>query len=155
MKKNLNIAYLNGAEGMIRRGAASSGGSGSGDSGVVMEYYAATKFISDINEIHTLLVISSHSAMLFNVDGAPENSLRVCSSAFNYHLTESFPQCLVWRIAGTNLPIKAGIGDEWIDTGSFASNYEAYYGKSLSDSFRVITKEEFFDESYNISDIQS
>lgn len=29
MKKNLNIAYLNGAEGMIRRGAASSGGSGS------------------------------------------------------------------------------------------------------------------------------
>lgn len=32
MKKNLNIAYLNGAEGMIRRGAASSSGSG-GDSG--------------------------------------------------------------------------------------------------------------------------
>ena len=30
MKKNLNIAYLNGAEGMIRRGGASSGGSGSG-----------------------------------------------------------------------------------------------------------------------------
>lgn len=28
MKKNLNIAYLNGAEGMIRRGGASSGGSG-------------------------------------------------------------------------------------------------------------------------------
>ena len=37
MKKNLNIAYLNGAEGMIRRGGASSGesggGSNSGDSG--------------------------------------------------------------------------------------------------------------------------
>ena len=34
MKKNLNIAYLNGAEGMIRRGGASSGGSGeSGGSG--------------------------------------------------------------------------------------------------------------------------
>lgn len=32
MKKNLNIAYLNGAEGMIRRGTASSSGSG-GDSG--------------------------------------------------------------------------------------------------------------------------
>lgn len=32
MKKNLNIAYLNGAEGMIRRGAASSGGSGSSGS---------------------------------------------------------------------------------------------------------------------------
>lgn len=31
MKKNLNIAYLNGAEGMIRRGGASSGSSGSGE----------------------------------------------------------------------------------------------------------------------------
>lgn len=30
MKKNLNIAYLNGAEGMIRRGGASSGDSGGG-----------------------------------------------------------------------------------------------------------------------------
>jgi hypothetical protein len=37
MKKNLNIAYLNGAEGMIRRGGASSGGgsdSGSGSGNV-------------------------------------------------------------------------------------------------------------------------
>lgn len=33
MEKNLNIAYLNGAEGMIRRGGASSGGSGSSGSG--------------------------------------------------------------------------------------------------------------------------
>ena len=32
MKKNLNIAYLNGAEGMIRKGGASSGGSGGGSS---------------------------------------------------------------------------------------------------------------------------
>ena len=33
MKKNLNIAYLNGAEGMIRRGASGgSGGSGGGSS---------------------------------------------------------------------------------------------------------------------------
>lgn len=37
MKKNLNIAYLNGAEGMIRRGAASS--SGSGDDEANAEYY--------------------------------------------------------------------------------------------------------------------
>ena len=33
MKKNLNIAYLNGAEGMIRRSGASSGGSGGESSG--------------------------------------------------------------------------------------------------------------------------
>lgn len=33
MKKNLNIAYLNGAEGMIRRGGASGGGGNSGGSG--------------------------------------------------------------------------------------------------------------------------
>ena len=48
MKKNLNIAYLNGAEGMIRRGGASSGGSGesggsgsgSGEGNIAGEYYA-------------------------------------------------------------------------------------------------------------------
>lgn len=37
MKKNLNIAYLNGAEGMIRRGGASSGGLGNG-SGSSLKY---------------------------------------------------------------------------------------------------------------------
>lgn len=33
MKKNLNISYLNGAEGLHKRGGASSGGSDNGDSG--------------------------------------------------------------------------------------------------------------------------
>lgn len=138
----------------FNEGGGSGNGSGSGESVVSMEYYAATKPISDITEIQSLLFISSHSAMLFNVNGAPENLLRVHPSALNYHMTESFPQCLVWRIAGTNLPIKNEAADEWIDTGSFASNYETYYGKPLSDSFRAITKEEFFDESYNMSDLQ-
>ena len=32
MKKNLNIAYLNGAEGMIRRGASGGASGGSGES---------------------------------------------------------------------------------------------------------------------------
>lgn len=43
MKKNLNIVYLNGAEGMIRRGGASSGDNGGDGSGsnneVKWEYY--------------------------------------------------------------------------------------------------------------------
>ena len=34
MKKNLNISYLNGAEGMIRRGGASSGGSSGGEGNI-------------------------------------------------------------------------------------------------------------------------
>lgn len=131
------------------------GGSGTGGgNGVNMEYYVATKPISDITEIKQILYFSSYSAMLFNVGGKPEESLRIYPSALNYHMTESFPQCLVWRIAGTNLPIKDETKGTWIDTGSFASNYEAYFGKPLSDSFRSITKEEFFDESYNMSDIQ-
>ena len=49
MKKNLNIAYLNGAEGMIRRGGASSGGSGSesgsGEASIV-EYLDITNVAS-------------------------------------------------------------------------------------------------------------
>lgn len=43
MKTNLNIAYLNGAEGMIRRGAASSGGSGSGESESSWRYFDMSK----------------------------------------------------------------------------------------------------------------
>lgn len=44
MKKNLNIAYLNGAEGMIRRGGASSGSSGGSGSGEAIQYtYLETK----------------------------------------------------------------------------------------------------------------
>lgn len=38
MKKNLNIAYLNGAEGMIRRGGASSGGNGDISSKPIINY---------------------------------------------------------------------------------------------------------------------
>lgn len=47
MKKNLNIAYLNGTEGLHKRGSASSGGSGS-ESGKIYttKYY---KFKPDLN----------------------------------------------------------------------------------------------------------
>lgn len=56
MKKNLNIAYLNGAEGMIKRGGASSGGSvdsgesgsGSGDEHVI--YYKCDNGSTHIND---------------------------------------------------------------------------------------------------------
>lgn len=39
MKKNLNIAYLNGAEGMIRKGGASSGGNSDGSGEQNIYYY--------------------------------------------------------------------------------------------------------------------
>ena len=48
MKKNLNIAYLNGAEGMIRRGGASSGGSGeSGGLKYPPKYYSIDWSVAD------------------------------------------------------------------------------------------------------------
>ena len=47
MKTNLNIAYLNGAEGMIRRGASSSG-SGSGEASTI-EYLDVSNQSSVMN----------------------------------------------------------------------------------------------------------
>ena len=49
MKKNLNIAYLNGAEGMIRRGGASSGGSGESSGGLKYppKYYSIDWSVAD------------------------------------------------------------------------------------------------------------
>ena len=61
MKKNLNIAYLNGAEGMIRRGAASSGGSGDSGGGTGEASTIEYLDVSGVNqEIYfTTLLITS------------------------------------------------------------------------------------------------
>lgn len=62
MKKNLNIAYLNGAEGMIRRGGASSGGSGeSGGESSSIEYLDIKDFESIIPGNQTRLNIIQFS----------------------------------------------------------------------------------------------
>lgn len=53
MKKNLNIAYLNGAEGLHKRGGASSGGSSGGDDNI--SYYKVKQdWTTDFNNDYTL-----------------------------------------------------------------------------------------------------
>ena len=85
MKKNLNIAYLNGAEGMIRRGAASSGGngeSGGGDASTI-EYLDVSgldkmtksallefSFYAKINTNGTIVVAFG---TMTDVRGVPDN----------------------------------------------------------------------------------
>ena len=69
MKTNLNIAYLNGAEGMIRRGAASSGGSGSGETSNIeyldLRNYKGTALGVFVNAMSLIFKFNSN---LFNGD---------------------------------------------------------------------------------------
>ena len=75
MKKNLNIAYLNGAEGMIRRGA--SGGSGEASnieyldvSGINQEIYFTTllimSFVSKNKENGVVGILPSAAMVSYN-----------------------------------------------------------------------------------------
>ena len=77
MKKNLNIAYLNGAEGMIRRGGASSGGSGEsgGADTLNIEYldlrnYKGTSFGIMVNAM-SLLFKFNINALTGDMESAP------------------------------------------------------------------------------------
>ena len=51
MKKNLNIAYLNGAEGMIRRGASGGSGNGSNTTNSRAIYYKTVDGIYQDSDI--------------------------------------------------------------------------------------------------------
>lgn len=65
MKKNLNIAYLNGAEGMIRRGGASSGGSGeSGGEASSIEYLDVSGEMDSDTIFNTLLMASFYTKVI-------------------------------------------------------------------------------------------
>lgn len=70
MKKNLNIAYLNGAEGMIRRGGASSGGGESGGESSSIEYLDISDFESIIpgNQTRTNIIRFSYLSRI-EMDG--------------------------------------------------------------------------------------
>lgn len=152
MKKNLNIAYLNGAEGMIRRGGASSGGSGSGsDEGssnsVNVEYYRIDRtafenstlggeYWYDVFKIVDLVWQQFYMGTYNTQIGTGGNDIDFTA---------------VYKIALTNLPKYydySGI-TELIDTGTGIGNFkelgERLWNIETDASYLIpITKEEFY-----------
>ena len=146
MKKNLNIAYLNGAEGMIRRGGASSGGSGGSNDGVNVEYYRIDRtafensviggeFWYDIFKIADLVWYQFYMEKYNTQIMASGNDIDFAS---------------VYKIALTNLPKYYDYsGDtELIYTGTGIGNFKELAGRLWMEtdaSYLIpITKEEFY-----------
>ena len=90
MKKNLNIAYLNGAEGMIRRGGASSGGSNNGGNGDIVdgwEYFDLSS-IEDERKIVFLESAQIYPVMMHAILKVDADNNHIISSPFVYDETK-------------------------------------------------------------------
>ena len=130
MKKNLNIAYLNGAEGMIRRGGVSSGGSSGG--GNQIEYY-------NVNTLNALIYFSS------KIKTKDEyNDIWITSTGkWVYEMLETGNAGNLVRAIAVQYPIEDYItGDTPMILNSFEEAVN-YFGLNISD-FTSITKEEFY-----------
>lgn len=131
MKKNLNIVYLNGAEGMIRRGGASSGGS-SGGGGNQIEYY-------NVNTRNGLTYFS--------------NKIKTKDEYNNIWITSTGKWVYEWYETGAKNNLVRAIAVQYpiedyftADTPMILNSFEEavdYFGLNISD-FIPITKEEFY-----------
>lgn len=138
MKKNLNIAYLNGAEGMIRRGA--SGGSGSGSESK-WEYYKIDwdKF-NEIGDYDSLQVLVGE-ADAFNVSywGAEHVTTLIGPAFADYTYS---------KIAGTNkVMFDVSNNDGYTheaNEGSWLRNVQIIHPNINTSFITPITKDEFF-----------
>ena len=95
MNKNLNIAYLNGAEGMIRRGGASSGGgngsedSGSDDSGGSAKPRNSWKYFDLRNTTMTAGKKHSMYAMMFHIGKWTDNIISSVATGYAMNTYET------------------------------------------------------------------
>ena len=132
MKKNLNIAYLNGAEGMIRRGAASSGGSGSGSgSGEAFTFFDVKGKIPDY-------MTATVFGFIVKIDDGVSQS--VVSGAYGYSLVGKENISTSWVAMGipNNTLILNPSGNDFINSDEVMSMFETELGWSR------ITKEQFY-----------
>lgn len=158
MNKNLNIAYLNGAEGMIRRGGASSGGSGSGSgSEIKWEYYSIDWDKVDDKGFAEEVVLCAHSV---NYSAIYTNATEKCiasptmlmNSAGSIHpiLSPDGLKIALKKISGNNIPIQITFELEGetnsltADNGSWIENIKMYCGVDDIPFLIPITKEEFY-----------
>ena len=146
MKKNLNIAYLNGAEG-IRRCSASSGGSsggegsGSGNSNVVnIEYYKINRDSDSFDETAFSDIITACCAYKKNNEvftGSPRNN---DFEGIDYCAGIAMPDRL-YKYSTDNYQLVGGY-DSWLENLYAIANF---YDETADYSFlEPITKEEFY-----------
>ena len=158
MKKNLNIAYLNGAEGMIRRGGASSGGSGSGSgSEIKWEYYSIDWDKVDDKGFAEEVVLCAHSVNYSAIYTdltekwvAPPTHLMSSASSVHPILSPKYLEIAVKKISGNNIPIQMAFDIEGetdnltVDNGSWIENIKMYCGVDDIPFLIPITKEQFY-----------
>lgn len=152
MKKNLNIAYLNGAEGMIRRSGASSGGSGgSGESGgeaSTVEYWSMNWDIynsleSNLKEtILTSVILASSElakiAMYENVE------IRNSGTILYMHMyTDGGIPYSIMAISYNKMVDITADGDRQKSFEELLLEIEAQV-EGITDCFSRITKEQFY-----------
>lgn len=147
MKKNLNISYLNGAEGLHKRGGASSGGSGSGEGNDTNSYYKVN-FNDDSYNPHSN--IFSYPLGVSLVKSVIDYDKKLSIVYPDYAIASAN----VVAICGTAMPIR--LEGKIIDNGDWKTNFaELEYTLSsgevsmeyvLNDLkfLEPITKEEFY-----------
>lgn len=141
MKKNLNIAYLNGAEGMIRRGASGgngeSGGSGSG-SELKWEYYKIERNTSYDDD-----AMSNVFSYVTLVNQKSGGTVYIMPRGRGWDMTAAIAGISVKNIAGESV----------VDTGSWLSNIkkcDILWGANYDYSFlKPITEEEFYSDNFD------
>ena len=136
MKKNLNIAYLNGAEGMIRRGGASSGGSGeSGGEASTIEYLD----VSGMDVLTSALV----KCVSIYAKGEVEGQYIIMPTSFWYYnksdLGFDMPQYISFVAIDSNASVTGG--DNFTKT--TIKEYMVYQGVDI-DAIPRLTKEQFY-----------
>jgi len=139
MKKNLNIAYLNGAEGMIRR-AVGGGGSGSGDSGDNGESGGGNQI--EYYNVNTLNALIYFSTKIKTKD--EYNDIWITSTGkWVYEMLETGDKGNLIRAIAVQYPIEDYItGDDPMILNNFEEAVNLLALNILD--FTPITKEEFY-----------
>lgn len=160
MKKNLNIAYLNGAEGMIRRGGASSGelggGSNSGDT-IKWEYYKVDLEKANNKDLAEEIILTAYSINYYVISANatekwihfPTTLMNVANSTHPI-LSPDGLEIEIKKISGSNLPIQLASELEGetdsltVDNNSWIENIKTAYDLKDIPFLIPITKEQFY-----------
>lgn len=136
MKKNLNIAYLNGAEGMIRRGSASSGGSGSSEDVADGWEYFDLSSIEDERKFVFLDLAKIYPVMMHAILKVDADNNHIIGNPYVYDETKHTIKCVAVFTSWDGIYI-----DKY---GTFYDFIESSDLTEFVSSIPRITKEQFY-----------